>query len=95
MSTSQIIDMELESGERLAFEIKRDDYVKFVNSALKNPFNAQQNLLVSTVVAANKEALNALLDNPANVTELCGALLEDYKPDVAVAVKKRRTSLTA
>lgn len=94
MSKSQIITLETGDGTEFTFDVKRDDFIKFVNSAMKNTFNAQQNLLASTIVQEHRDALTALMDNPANVPEFCGALLEEYKPDVSVVVKKRKASPT-
>lgn len=87
---TQTIELSLEDGTDLTFTIKREDYIRFVNGALKNPHNAQHNLLAATVDPEQKATLTEMLENPANVTELAAALLEDYKPDIAVVAKKRR-----
>lgn len=94
MSKSKTITLETGDGVEFTFEVKRDDFIKFVNSAMKNTFNAQQNLLASAIVPEHRDALTTLLENPANVPELCGALLEEYKPSVTVSVKKPKKSPT-
>ncbi len=83
------IELGLEDGTTLAFNVKREDYIKFINGASKHSFNAMNNLLAASVDAESQAALAELQKNPANVPELAGALLEEYTPDVTVAVKKR------
>lgn len=92
MSTNNTvpIDLELDNGTKLLFNVKREDYIKFINAANKNSFNAMNNLLAGTVDDDSQAALAELQKNPANVPELAGELLELYKPDITVAVKKRR-----
>lgn len=84
-----MIEIELDNGKTLKFEVRRQDYIAFVNSAGKNPFNAMNNLLASSVADESSELFTELQANPANVTTLAGELIEQYQPDVAVVVKKR------
>lgn len=88
----QEITVELEGRDDLYFDVKRQDYINFINGGAKNPFNAMQNLLANSVRAESQSGLDELLGNPANVPEIAGAIIEDYKPDVAAVVKKRKTS---
>lgn len=81
--------IEINTGDDdMTFVVGRDDYIKFVNGATKNSFNAMQNLLAATVVKDDEQKLSQLVANPANVTELAGAVLEQYQPDVTATVKK-------
>lgn len=91
----QVVELDLGEGNELTFNVERKAYIDFLNSSTKNPFNAMQNLLASTVSDQSSAQLTPLLTNPANVPELAGALLEEYKPDISVTVKKRKPSQTA
>lgn len=88
-TTAAKIELELDNGTTLSFAVERNHYIAFVNAASKNSFNAMNNLLAASVTPASREALTELLQNPANVPELVAAVMEEYKPDVAVTVKKR------
>lgn len=91
MSNNQAtrITLELDNGAELHFDIQRQHYVAFINSAAKNSFNAMNNLLASSVAEESRPLLTELQGNPANIPELAGEVIELYKPDVAVTVKKR------
>ncbi|CAD2261531.1 hypothetical protein PSEUDT2_04167 [Stutzerimonas stutzeri] len=71
------------------FNLTAQDVTKYFN-ALKqdNKVAPGHNLLTTTVQADQKEALRPLLANPVMTMQLAGALLEEYSPDVEVAVKK-------
>jgi hypothetical protein len=86
----QVITVDLDNGTSLVFEVKRQDYINFVNGSVKNTFNAMQNLLANSVTEQSEEVLQDLIANPANVTEIAGEVIQDYKPDVAATVKKRK-----
>lgn len=87
---TQTVIVELDNGTNLVFEVKRQDYINFVNMASKNSFNAMQNLLANSVTDECEKALQDLIANPANVTEIASEVVQDYKPDVAATVKKRK-----
>lgn len=89
-TANQDIVIELGNGTALSFSVERQHYISFVNSSNKNPFNAMQNFLADAVIEDSNDDLNALIANPANVTEIAGAVLEEYKPDIQVTVKKRK-----
>lgn len=88
-NTAATITLDLDNGSQLSFAVERQHYIAFVNSAGKNAYNAMNNLLAASVTDDSRELLTELQKNPANVSELAGELLEMYKPDIAVAVKKR------
>lgn len=88
-NTAVNITLELDNGTSLHFAVTRPNYVSFVNGVSKNSFNAMNNLLAASVTDESRPLLTELQDNPANIPELAGELIELYKPDVAVAVKKR------
>ena len=90
-NTAANITLDLDDGRTLRFAVERQHYIAFINGASKNAFNAMNNLLAASVTDDSRELLTELQHNPANVTDLAGELLELYKPDVAVAVKKRET----
>lgn len=75
-----------------SFTLTAQDVTKYFN-ALKpdNKVAPGHNLLTTTVQADQKEALRPLLANPVMTMQLVGALLEEYSPDVEVAVKKPST----
>ncbi|WDG79991.1 putative phage tail assembly chaperone [Pseudomonas chlororaphis] len=63
---------------------------KYINSLTPaNKVAPGNNLLVNTVVPAQKDKLKPLLGNPMTVLQIAGALVEEYAPTVEVTVKKR------
>lgn len=90
---TQDIALELSDESTLNFSVTREDYIKFINDTNpKEKFNSMHNFLMRTVVEDDKPRLRELLLNPANTSELLGEVIEEYKPDVEVVVKKRKNS---
>lgn len=74
------------------FTLTAQDVTKYFNAVKPdNKVAPGHNLLTTTVQADQKEALRPLLANPVMTMQLVGALLEEYSPDVEVAVKKPST----
>lgn len=90
-------DITLEIGEQeFIFSLAPQDVTKYFNAVTPNNKVApSNNLLITTVLPAHKDALRTLLANPVFVMQLAGTLLEEYAPDVEVVVKKPSTVLTA
>ena len=71
------------------FNPSAQDVTKYFNALVpNNKVSPGHNLLTSTVQRDQKEALLPLLVNPVMTMQLAGALLDEYSPDVEVAVKK-------
>lgn len=71
------------------FTLTAQDVTKYFNAVTPtNKVAPGHNLLTTTVQADQKEALRPLLANPVLTMQVAGALLEEYAPDVEVAVKK-------
>lgn len=90
MSKTQNITLSLDDGRDLSFEIGQSQYAKLINGMMKNPFNSQHNFLVESVTEEARPVLTELLENPANVVELCSSVMEEYAPTVQVVAKKRK-----
>ncbi|MBB61162.1 putative phage tail assembly chaperone [Stutzerimonas balearica] len=74
------------------FTLSAQDVTKYFNALTPtNKVGPSHNLLITTVQADQKEALRPLLANPMMSMQLCGTLLDEYSPDVEVAVKKPST----
>lgn len=83
--------LELNDGTEIHFTVTREEYIKFTNEMQpQKKYPAMFNLLMATVHVEHKEKLGKILqDNPPSVIEYCGYVMDDYKPDIAVTVKKR------
>lgn len=89
----QVISLELSDDSTINFNVSREDYIKFINETNpKDKFSSMHNFLMRTVEQDDKERLRELLKNPANVLDLAGEVIEEYKPDVTVVTKKRKHS---
>lgn len=83
-------EITLEVGEaEFTFDLTPQDVTKYFNAVTQtNKVAPANNLLVSTVKQEQRATLKPLLANPVLVMQLAGALLEEYSPDVEIAVKK-------
>ena len=77
-----------------AFTLTAQDVTKYFNAlTATNKVAPGHNLLTSTVLPEQKDALRPLLLNPVMTMQLAGALLEEYTPDVEITVKKPSPAL--
>ena len=83
-------DITLEVGEaEFTFNLTPLDTTKYFNALTQtNKVGPANNLLVTTVKPEQRESLKPLMANPVTVMQLAGTLLEEYSPDVEIAVKK-------
>ena len=83
-------DITLEVGDKeFTFTLTPQDVTKYFNALTQtNKVAPANNLLVSTVKQEQRATLKPMLANPVLVMQLAGALLEEYSPDVEIAVKK-------
>ena len=83
-------EITLEVGEaEFTFDLTPQDVTKYFNALTQtNKVAPANNLLVSTVKQEQRATLKPLLANPVVVMQLAGTLLEEYSPDVEIAVKK-------
>ena len=83
-------EITLEVGEaEFTFDLTPQDVTKYFNALTQtNKVAPANNLLVSTVKQEQRVTLKPLLANPVLVMQLAGTLLEEYSPDVEIAVKK-------
>ena len=83
-------EITLEVGEaEFTFDLTPQDVTKYFNAVTQtNKVAPANNLLVSTVKQEQRATLKPLLANPVLVMQLAGTLLEEYSPDVEIAVKK-------
>jgi len=90
-------DITLSLGEQdFTFSLAPQDVTKYFNAVTPNNKVApSNNLLTNTVVPDHLPALRPHLGNPVLVMQLAGLLLEEYAPDVEIAVKKPSAVLTA
>ncbi|EPM68877.1 hypothetical protein A584_16273 [Pseudomonas syringae pv. theae ICMP 3923] len=90
-------EITLEVGEQeFTFSLAPQDVTKYFNALTPNSKVApSNNLLITTIVPAHKDALRLLLANPVLVMQLAGTLLEEYAPDVEIVVKKPSAVLNA
>lgn len=88
---TQEIQLETAAGD-LTFTVTREAYVSFVNAAGKKTHQAMQNFLAATVDDEARELLTNVTQNPATVPDIFGAVYEQYAPDLAIRVKKPKTS---
>ncbi len=74
------------------FNLSAQDVTKYFNALTpSNKVAPGHNLLTTTVQPDQKDALRPLLGNPVLTMQVAGTLLEEYSPDVEVAVKKPST----
>lgn len=74
------------------FDLTAQDMTKYFNAMTPtNKVAPAHNLLMTTVQADQRAALRELLGNPVLTMQVAGALLEEYAPDVEIAVKKPST----
>lgn len=74
------------------FNLSAQDVTKYFNALTpSNKVAPGHNLLTTTVQPEQKDALRPLLANPVLTMQVAGTLLEEYSPDVEVAVKKPST----
>ena len=87
---SECREITLEVGEaEFTFDLTPQDVTKYFNALTQtNKVAPANNLLVSTVKQEQRATLKPLLANPVMVMQLAGTLLEEYSPDVEIAVKK-------
>ncbi|TWR88706.1 hypothetical protein FJD38_14970 [Pseudomonas saxonica] len=87
---SECREITLEVGEaEFTFDLTPQDVTKYFNALTQtNKVAPANNLLVSTVKQEQRATLKPLLANPVLVMQLAGTLLEEYSPDVEIAVKK-------
>lgn len=90
-------DITLEiSGTDFVFTLTPQDVTKYFNATTQaNKVSPATNLLMGTIKPDQKADLKPFLANPVTVMELAGALLEEYSPDLGIAVKKSSSTLTA
>lgn len=83
-------------GKDLSFSPERQDYNRYINAiSPKDKIAPSHNFLVSVVDDSCKAELMEILHNsPGSEIELAGVVIENYVPDLAIVVKKRKTSLT-
>ncbi|ANY90437.1 putative phage tail assembly chaperone [Pseudomonas putida] len=95
--TTERREITLELGQQeFTFTLTPADVTKYFNGMTQNNKVApSHNLLVNTVNQEQRAALKERLANPIMTMQLCGALLEEYGPDVDVIVKKSSSTLTA
>lgn len=92
MTASRTIDLDIGEAE-FSFTLTAQDVTKYFNAMTPNNKVAPaHNLLTGTVNQEQKAALKELLANPLMTMQIAGALLEEYSPDVEVAVKKPSTT---
>lgn len=95
MSSKRQIDLSIGDAD-FTFAVDAPDVTKYFNAMTPtNKVAPAHNLLVNTVQADQREALRDLLGNPVLTMQVAGALLEEYAPDVEVAVKKPSGTLSA
>ena len=88
MSERREITLEVGNLE-FTFELTPQDVTKYFNALTQtNKVAPANNLLVTTVKQEERPALKQVLANPVLVMQLAGTLLEEYSPDVEIAVKK-------
>ena len=88
MTERREIILEVGSSE-FTFDLTPQDVTKYFNALTQtNKVAPANNLLVSTVKQEQRATLKPLLANPVLVMQLAGTLLEEYSPDVEIAVKK-------
>ena len=88
MSERREITREVGEAE-FTFDLTPQDVTKYFNALTQtNKVAPANNLLVSTVKQEQRATLKPLLANPVLVMQLAGTLLEEYSPDVEIAVKK-------
>ncbi|VVN93133.1 putative phage tail assembly chaperone [Pseudomonas fluorescens] len=94
---SQKRDITLEIGDKeFTFTLAPQDVTKYFNAmTANNKVSPSHNLLVNTVLPAQRDDLRKLLENPVMTMQVAGALLEDYAPDVEIIVKKHSSTLSA
>lgn len=85
----QAINAEM-CGQEFTFNVKRDDYNKFINSTTQNSKVAPcHNFLMGTVDQTQRATLKALLkENPGSEVQLASAVMEEYTPDLGIVAKK-------
>lgn len=87
---AQVAVIKLKDGTTLTFVVERDHYSDFLDDSTDpsgGKLAAMHNLLMRSADADTKESLAVMLKKPANTTLLAGAVLEQCKPDVELAVK--------
>ena len=88
MTERREITLEVGSSE-FTFDLTPQDVTKYFNALTQtNKVAPANNLLVSSVKQEQRATLKPLLANPVMVMQLAGTLLEEYSPDVEIAVKK-------
>ena len=82
------IELEV-NGSEIAFTVTPEDYNAYVNEMMPNSKVApSHNFLVRTVAKENREALVDLLKIPGMAINLAGAVVQEYVPEISIAVKK-------
>ena len=95
MRDRRVITLEI-GDQEFTFSLAPQDVTKYFNAiTANNKVAPSNNLLTTTVLPAQKDALRPLLANPVFVMQLAGTLLDEYAPDVEVVVKKPSAVLTA
>lgn len=77
------------NGQDIAFNVSVDAYNAYVNEMMPNNKVApSHNFLMRTVAGENREALTEVLKLPGAPIELAGAVVEAYRPELSITVKK-------
>ncbi len=90
MANNQTIDITVGETD-YTFNVTRDAYNRFINAATSKPVQAMTNFLTTTVTADQQAAFVELIkETPGAETQVFGAVIEEYTPDLGVVVKKRK-----
>ncbi|MBU2707712.1 hypothetical protein KCM76_17095 [Zooshikella marina] len=82
------------NDQELSFTVTLDKHNHFVNAVnQKNKIASAHNFCMQTVVDKDKDALKALLKQPAAGVQIATALMEAYVPELNIVVKPVPTSV--
>lgn len=77
------------NGEDLAFDVTVEDYNAYINEMMPNNKVApSHNFLMRTVAHDHRDRLAAVLKLPGAAIELAGAVVEAFRPEISITVKK-------
>lgn len=86
-------EIELEAGGKdFTFTVTRESYNRYINSITPaNKVAPSHNFLMDCVNEDSRASLRELLENtPGAEVQMGGAVIEEYTPDLALVVKKRK-----
>ena len=86
-------EIELEAGGKdFTFTVTRESYNRYINSVTAaNKVAPSHNFLMDCVNDDSRTSLRELLQiSPGGEVQMAAAVMEDYTPDLAIVVKKRK-----